>query len=850
MTAMTDDALGGPGIDVPVFNSAEVEQADVGTGLMLCPACQQRDLAERTVLSDGAEQSPPPAEQPDAALAFQQDSEVPEGPQPDMQDLIDAMSVSRAAIAEGVPVTSFAAIADTTPEPAFDDPDNPLKQGIDTSLAIAGDASAVAGRRIQYAFAESGDLFDDRSGRNRAADQDWNDYEKARLAAAVQVFADVLDIEIAETSNQAEAELVFFAAEINGANSGGAFTPNNGGAGFLGFAFLPTGGSLAGNVIFNIDGFGWDRTDPATSPAGENFDGGLEQFGLGFQTMIHELGHAFGLDHPYEDDARTGFFPGIVDETSFDNSGNVVPGADGRADDIFNDAADFGLAQTPFTVMSAVGGWTEHPVGVAKTFNLSGGLDNRPDQGGFLGTLGAIDIAVLQEAYGANAGAATGDDVYLLPDTRSFETGYETIWDAGGTDLIRYQGARNATIDLRPATLQVEDGGGGFVSFVDGGSIFQGTAAIGGFTIANGAEIENAESDTGDDTLRGNELANTLSSGEGDDFVDAGGGDDSIDGGADVDTLSFASMDAPGSEINGISFGAIVDLSRQGQAQNTGNGTDTFTGFESLEGSQFNDGLFGDANVNTIEGGDGRDFLTGEAGNDTLFGGADFDVVDGGPGADVLFGGTTGGDAIETDIVAYFGSTGPLDFVFGTSFSELEEGTSPEIIDDVIGDDIEGVGGADGFSNMFDASNISTTTFFLGGRASDVMYGGSATDQLLGVAGDDVMHGNAGRDALIGEGGDDDLFGGAGDDFFFFDGINEGNDTIHDLELGAGGDVIFFTGGNVTAVRFEDATQDGGDLTPVDTLLTYQVAGEDAGTITIVGLDAATVELGANIVLM
>ena len=185
-------------------------------------------------------------------------------------------------------------------------------------------------------------------------------------------------------------------------------------------------------------------------------------------------------------------------------------------------------------------------------------------------------------------------------------------------------------------------------------------------------------------------------------------------------------------------FGAIVDLADQGNAQNTGTGNDIFTNFENLEGSDFNDGLFGDAGENTIEGGDGRDFLTGEAGNDTLFGGADFDVVDGGPGADVLYGGTTGGGAIETDIVAYFTSDGPLDFVFGTNFTELEAGTSPEIIDDVIGDDIEGVGGADGFSNTFDASNISTTTFFLGGRVSDTMFGGSGTDQLLGVAGDDV----------------------------------------------------------------------------------------------------------------
>ena len=97
---------------------------------------------------------------------------------------------------------------------------------------------------------------------------------------------------------------------------------------------------------------------------------------------------------------------------------------------------------------------------------------------------------------------------------------------------------------------------------------------------------------------------------------------------------------------------------------------------------------------------------------------------------------------------------------------------------------------------------------------------------------------------MIGEGGDDDLYGGAGDDFFFFDGVNEGDDTIHDLELGQGGDVIFFTGGNVTAVRFEDLQQNVGGTSATDTLLTYVVNGLDAGTITIIDHDATAVEAG------
>ena len=357
----------------------------------------------------------------------------------------------------------------------------------------------------------------------------------------------------------------------------------------------------------------------------------------------------------------------------------------------------------------------------------------------------------------------------------------------------------------------------------------------------------------GNDTLEGRGGDDSLYGGADADVIAPGAGDDSANGGAGVDTLSYAALEAPGLEINGISFGVIVDLGRQGIAQNTGEGLDTFENFENLEGSDFNDGLFGDDADNTIDGGDGRDFLTGEDGSDTLFGGADFDVVDGGDGADVLFGGTTGGGAIETDLVAYFGASEALTFVFGTSFSQLRPGTTGTIVDDQIGDDIEGVAGADRFSNTFNAEDIATTTFFLGGSQSDTFFGGSGTDQLLGIAGDDVLYGNDGVDALIGEGGDDDLFGGAGDDFFFFDGVNEGNDTIHDLELdnlataAIEGDRIAFTGTNVLGLTFADTNADGNGIT--DTLITVLGAQGAGQSLTILDIDADTVQAQANILI-
>ena len=50
-------------------------------------------------------------------------------------------------------------------------------------------------------------------------------------------------------------------------------------------------------------------------------------------------------------------------------------------------------------------------------------------------------------------------DTYTIVDTNGGGTGYLCIWDAGGTDAIVYNGTRNATLDLRPATLQTAIGG-------------------------------------------------------------------------------------------------------------------------------------------------------------------------------------------------------------------------------------------------------------------------------------------------------------------------------------------------------------------------------------------------------
>src|SRR5204863_2757 len=75
--------------------------------------------------------------------------------------------------------------------------------------------------------------------------------------------------------------------------------------------------------------------------------------------------------------------------------------------------------------------------------------------------------------------------------------------------------------------------------------------------------------------------------GSGDDILLAGDGNDSIDGGADTDTDLYFTATGP----------VQVDL-ESGVA--TGDGRDTLRGIENVGGSNFNDTLKGDANMNVL----------------------------------------------------------------------------------------------------------------------------------------------------------------------------------------------------------------------------------------------------------
>jgi serralysin len=238
---------------------------------------------------------------------------------------------------------------------------------------------------------------------------------------------------------------------------------------------------------------------------------------------------------------------------------------------------DFGLNNGVYTTMSYNDGWDKDgPNGSAPT-----------NDWGYQGTLMAFDVAVLQQKYGANMDYKTGNNTYVLPEANAAGTFYSCIWDAGGEDRIVAANNLDSVINLNAATLEYEEGGGGWVSWSDG--------IFGGFTIANGVTIENAQGGKGDDTITGNLAANELDGGKGADTIDGGAGADVIIGGIKADTLTGGGDDDTfvfdeghslrnrRDTIDDLSATDIVDLSAIDADSSTG-GDDAFTLVDHLSG--------------------------------------------------------------------------------------------------------------------------------------------------------------------------------------------------------------------------------------------------------------------------
>lgn len=256
------------------------------------------------------------------------------------------------------------------------------------------------------------------------------------------------------------------------------------------WAYFPTAAQSGGDVWLNNASRAYD------APRKGNY---------AYATIVHEIGHALGLEHAHE--------------------GTAMP--------LSRDSVEY----TVMSYRSYVGA------------SLTAGYSN--ETWGFSQSLMMCDIAAIQYLYGANYATNSGNTTYAwTPTGRAYVNGvlqstaggnriFETIWDGGGTDTYDFrQYTSGIRVDLNPGAWTVTSGAQLAKLTATGTKLAAGNIAN-ALLYGNSPRslIENALGGSGSDVIRGNAGANGLQGGLGNDSLNGRDGNDRLSGGSGNDKL-------------------------------------------------------------------------------------------------------------------------------------------------------------------------------------------------------------------------------------------------------------------------------------------------------------------------
>ena len=308
-----------------------------------------------------------------------------------------------------------------------------------TSLANVADQTAAGETIITYSFPGSTANFADNYG-DEVTDgfKPFTDTHIAATRLVLQEYSNIANIkfvEIAEIGNSV-GTLRFTFTDHDKINTD--VTPNTNSWGWaMGPYNQPNGGDI------------WVDSEHSTADA---------MWGQGtsynFASLIHEIGHSLGLDHPFSGVDTLAANEDFVNYTTM----SYTQPSDFAAWIGYGSEAQYMLSTSPMV----------------------------------------YDIAAIQHLYGT-AEYNHGDTIYKYDPAKPVS---EAIWDSGGTDTLDFSDfTLSCSVNLAP---------GGYSTIA-----FTGWTMTDNLGIAYGATIENAIGGGGADTIVGNSAANTLYGGSG-----------------------------------------------------------------------------------------------------------------------------------------------------------------------------------------------------------------------------------------------------------------------------------------------------------------------------------------------